>query len=151
MKKKKNFISIKNKFENLLMKKGKKQLAKKIFQKTLKRLQKETKKSSLDILKLSFINDYMILFNKTLNKKKKFKTALLLQKQIPYILKKQKRIFFSITNLINKAKKKTNSFFFLSLKEEIILSSSIKDPKFKYEIYKTAYLNKSFAHYRWFT
>ena len=129
--------------ENLLIKHGNKNTSELILKKTIKYLQKNNKKSYQNIFKFSIANSYNILLLK-LPKIKKF------QYEIPYIIKKKKRIVLSIKTIITATKSRSKAKFFINFNEELLHSSKIKSSNARAELYKTIYLQKIFAHYRWF-
>lgn len=143
--------TIKNKFINLLSINGNKNKIEKLFLKTIKEIQKSTKKQYLNILKLSIVNNYTVLMLKK-SKNQKFKRKSLNKTMIPFLLKKQNRILLSLKSIIIMSKKNSKNSFFLSLKLELMhLFLELKMKKnFNEELYKLIFLKKNFAHYRWF-
>nr|QYC61857.1 ribosomal protein S7 [Actinocyclus sp. mgcode 4] len=143
--------TLKVKFINLLLKNGNKNKIENLFLKTIKEVQKSTKKQYLNNIKLFILNNYTVLMLKTsknqrLKKKNKNKTM------IPFLLKKKNRILLSLKSIILLSKKKSKNSFFLSLKFELIHSFIELKTKsnFNEELYKLIFLKKNFAHYRWF-
>lgn len=129
--------------ENLLIKHGNKNTSELIFKKTVKYLQKNNKKSHLNIFKFSIANSYNILLLKTPKIKK-------LQYKIPYIIKKKRRIILSIKTIIAATKNRSKAKFFINFNEELLYLAKIKSSNAQSDFYKTVYMQKIFAHYRWF-
>lgn len=136
---------LKNKITNFNLVKGKKQISEICFFKCIKLLQKTTKKDSKNILKLAIINNLFILYYKLI-KKRKFNI------NIPYLIKKKVRTFFSLKIIIKKAFKNSKKSFCLNLKNEFynLANKNPENTSFKTDIYKLIYVNKNFSHYRWF-
>ena len=130
--------------ENLLMKHGKKRTSELILRKTINSLQKKNKKSYLSLFKTSIANNYNILLIKTLKRSKKS------QYKIPYIIKKKHRIILCLKNIIFTSRNRSKVPFFINFNKELISSTNIKSTNVHSEIHKKIYLQKNFAHYRWF-
>lgn len=142
---------LKNKFINLLLKNGNKNNIEILFLNIVKNINKSTKKSFLNVIKYSIVNNYIILMLKK-SKNQKFKKKSLKKTMIPFILKKQNRLLLSLKSIIFLSKKNSKNCFFLALKSELIDSFLNFKTKTHYnsELYKLIFLKKNFAHYRWF-
>lgn len=130
--------------KKLLMKHGGKNTSEVILKKTVKSLQKNHKKNYLDIVRTSIVNSYNVLLLKSSAKPKRFKG------KIPYIIKKKNRIILCIKNIILATKTRSKAPIFLNFREELLNSAKQKSTSVQSELYKTIYLQKNFAHYRWF-
>ena len=142
--------NLKTKYITLLLNNGNKNKIENLFLKTIKEIQKSTKKQYLSIIKLSIINNYTVLLLKN-SKNKKFKQKNVKKIMIPFLLKKQNRITTALNTIILLSKKTANKSFFISLKLEILsLLELKKQNSLKEELYKLIFLKKNFAHFRWF-
>lgn len=137
--------SIKNYVLNSFLKCGKKAVAEKILLKTFKKLQKQEKKNAKSILKLAIIKNLIIVNNKLLQRKN---LSII---NIPYVLKKQTRIYFAIKNILTKTteKKKHYSVYLTEKVIDLTKINNIHDSN-KLKISQISFLKKKFAHYRWF-
>ena len=130
-------------FINYLTKKGLKNTSEKIFKKSIKDIQRLTKKNSKIIIKLSLKNVYPV-FSFINIKRNKSTTS------IPFFLKKSKRLSNTINFLVKESfskKKNSKNFPFELIQSSnnkgLIKSNSVKT-------HSTAFINKKFSHYRWF-
>jgi len=136
--------SVKNYVLNSFVKCGKKAVAENILLKTFKEIQKQEKKSAKSILKLAIIKNLIVVNNKLL-KKKSLSTI-----NIPYVLKKKNRMYFAIKNILTQSSKKRS--YYLHLTKKVLDSTKINNlqDSVKLQISQISFLNKKFAHYRWF-
>lgn len=139
---------IKNKFLNILNKKGKKEKAEKLFKKSCKLTQKNYLKNFNEIIKSAITNLSPIANVGFISIKKRRKVK---KKEKTYILKPNKRIFFSITTIIKSAKKKSPELFYKKLSNELIVSSKILslNAKKKILLHRQAF-KKKFSNFKWF-
>ena len=134
-----------------LIKNGNKKTCEKTLLKSLKSVQKESKKNHIELIKWALLNSMTTLKIKTLrNKKTKKKT----EKKIPVILiKKDKRISYTIKLIISEIKNKKGSYpIYLKIKQEILDSSknSSNSINNKIEIQKQALSYKRYlSNYKW--
>jgi len=129
---------------NFLTSKGKKFTSEKLFNKSLRELQKVVSKNSKLILKVSIRNVSPVL-DVTRVKRRKVLTS------VPFFLKKSKRLSKSI-KLIVKSSDVNNGNFSLNFSKEILDSSKNKGlviSKVK-DLHQSSFNNKNFSHFRWF-
>jgi small subunit ribosomal protein S7 len=152
MTKKQNTIEIKNKLINHLTVNGKKNESEKILLKSVKELQKISKKSSKKLIQLALVSATPI-FKLNIITQKKRKKKKQKSKIIPaFIYSKSSRISFAIKLIVATARKKKNQTLLTKIPEEILLSAQHKGNAIdaKKDIQKQAFLNKHlFKYYRW--
>jgi len=138
-------IVLTNKFKNLSMKNGNKNISEKLLFKILKELNTNFEKNTTLIFK-NFIVKQAIFVN--VYKKKKSKTVTY---EIPFLVKSSLRIFYALKKIIKTAKTLSKPFF-LFFKEELHNTFKQKGEMFKQkeDLYKYVFSKKSFSHYRWF-
>ena len=110
-----------SKFITLLLDKGKKNTIELVLLKTIKELQKVTKKQVLNVIKAVILKNYSVVMIKK-PKTQKFQRKNLKKVLIPYLLKAPYRIISSLKTILWVAKQKSNQNFFLALKNEILIS-----------------------------
>jgi ribosomal protein S7 len=140
----------KNKIINHITQKGKKTKSEKILNKSIKELQKTSKKPIKKLIQLSIILSTIMFKTRTIkNKKNRKKKAIIRPIFIP---KQNKRFSFAIKLIINTAKANYTNYLHNKLKEELFLITQLKSNliKTKKELEKQA-LNKKhlFKYYRW--
>lgn len=143
-------IGTQNKIINHLTSKGKKHTSEKIFLKSLKELQKDSKKQSEKLLKLAIISSSPVfklhIFTQKKRKKKK-------GREIPAFINKTKiRVSLAIKNILIVAKKKKIHNIYLSLKQELLLTAQGKSETIEYKnITQEQILTKKhlLRYYRW--
>lgn len=140
-----------SKFITLLLDKGKKNKIELVLLKTIKELQKVTKKQVLNVIKAVILKNYSVVMIKK-PKTQKFQRKNLKKVLIPYLLKAPYRILSSLKTILWVAKQKSNQNFFLALKNEILISFNklTTNPTIQSDLYRLVFLKKNFAHYRWF-
>ena len=130
-------------FINYITKKGLKNTSEKLFKKSLKNIQRHTKKNSKIIIKLSLKNVYPVISFIKIKRNKSITS-------IPFFLKKNKRLLNTIKSLVKESFSTKN--FSKNFPNELIQSSNnrglIKSNSVK--THSTAFVNKKFSHYRWF-
>lgn len=129
------------KIKNSFMLDGKSHVAEKLFLNTLKNVQSTSRKEHITVFKLALKNILTPISTITI-KKRKF------QRSIPFFIAKEKRISQTIKYLgfLNKKNKKTFIY------SEIIKAANNKGV-FKNNLNvsnQQSFVNKNFAHYRWF-
>jgi small subunit ribosomal protein S7 len=133
-----------SKLINLVMRKGKKILARKLVYQALERVKRETKKDPLIILEEAIKNATPELEVRAT----RIGGAIY---QIPIEVKGDRGMRLALRWLVEGAKEKKGKPFFESLAQEIILSSKNQGwaVKKKEELHKVAQANKAFAHFAW--
>ena len=117
-------INTKNKIINHLTARGKKHTSEKIFLKTLKKLQKDSKKQSSKIFKLAIVMASPTFKLHTLKQKKRKKKK---GKEIPAFISKTKiRISLAIKNILLITQKKKKRVTYLNLREEVLATAQKK-------------------------
>ena len=145
-------INIKNKIVNHLTVKGKKNKGEQILLKSIKKLQKSSKKASQKVFQLALVSATPIFkINKITQKKRKKKQQK--SKIIPaFIHNKKARISAAIKYIIASAKKNKTRSFFSTLLNEFSSTAQYQSQAIetKKEIQKQASINKHlFKYYRW--
>lgn len=141
----------KYKIVNHIMQKGKKTKSEKILNKSIKELQKTSKKPTKELIQLSIILSSMIFKIHTTIKNKKNRNKKAQIKPI-FIHNQNKRFSFAIKLIVSTAKKNNSNYLHNKLKEEFFLTTQLKNDsiKIKKKLEKQA-LNKKhlFKYYRW--
>ena len=145
-------MEIKNKIINHLMLSGKKETGKKILLKSLKEIQKDSKKQSQELIKLGIMysTPTFKLHKITNNKQKKRNKKI---RVIPaFISDKNARISLGIKFVLASLKKKKSNNCHIKLKNELISNALYKGSAIqtKNELQKQVLVNKHyFSYYRW--
>lgn len=140
-------LTVQNKLTNYIMQDGKKQTSEKLLLKSYKLIQKVQKKKNFkEIFKLALVNSSPFFYIKQIQRKKK--RAL----EFPFLLKNSLKLHYGIKSIIYHTNLKTSFSFYKKCSLEIINSSKLisEGVKKKKETYKTAFLTKRYANYRWF-
>ena len=140
-------FNIKNKLLNHLMNGGKKQTSEKIVLKSSKALQKtKRKKNFKEILKLALVNVSPVLIIKTIKRKKKNVI------KFPLLIAAPLKFSCGIKSILKSSEIKIPLSFYKKLNLELINVSKLEGTSVekKKETYKSAFLEKKYAHYRWF-
>jgi len=144
------------KFSNVFLKtallkrairKGKLELTENCFILVTKLLQKSYYKNHKQLFKISILNVTPVVFLTRISYKKK------LNKQIPYVIKKKKRLLKGIKLLLALFKQKTHQSFKITILNEVILIIKVTQSSKKTHkqiLYEYAFMFKKFANYRWF-
>lgn len=135
--------NLKLKIINYLMKNGKKSVSKKILKKTMRIFYHNNKKSFKSIYSVSLKNALIPLANITIKKRKR-------KIFVPFLINNEKRVLLAV--------KKISSFNSKSIKKSICLYNEIihlANNKGNLSINnketnKISFINKNFAHFRWF-
>jgi len=136
-----------NKFINYVMQDGKKQTSEKLLLKSYKLIQKiQIKKNFKEIFKIALINSSPVFFLKQIKRTKK-RTL-----EFPFLLNNSLKLYYGIKSIISSSNVKKSLTFYEKCSSELINSSKLISDgvKKKKEIYKTAFLTKRYANYRWF-
>ena len=142
---------IKQKVFNLIMKKGKKQTSEKLFLKSVKLLQKSSKKNTVNIIKISIVNSTPLTKMKIFKRNKKRKTKHVIS--FPYLLTFKQKNTLGIKNLILLSKSQKNSKSFFNNFCDQLINASNKQGKIIENISKhhnESFLKKKFSNFRWF-
>jgi len=140
-------LTIQNKLANYIMQDGKKQTSEKLLLKSYKLIQKAQKKKFFkEIFKLAIVNSSPFFYIKQIQRKKK--KAL----EFPFLLKNSLKFHYGIKAIILSMNIKSTFSFYKKCSLEIINSAKLisEGVKKKKETYKTAFLTKRYANYRWF-
>lgn len=149
---KKKSLDIKNKLINNITLDGKKKTSEKILLKSLKELQKSSKKQSKELVKLALVQSTPVFkLHRISNKKLKKKNRRV--REIPaFISKMSSRTSLAIKFILKSIEKKKSSNFYLKLKENLLVTSQAKGDavKLKNELQKQSIQHKRFfKYYRW--
>ena len=143
-------IKIQNKIINHLVINGKKHTSEKILLKSLKKLQKSSKKQSKKLLKLAIIMSSPTFKLHTLTQKKRKKKK---GKEIPAFINKTKiRTSLAIKAILLTVRKRKSNNIHLALKEELILTTEGKSETIELKnTNQEQILTKKhlFRYYRW--
>ena len=145
-------FEINNKLINHLVINGKKTKSEKIVLKSIKALQKISKKSSKKLFQLALLHNTPIFKLNTITQKKKKKKKQKVKIIPAFISNKTSRISFAIKFIITAASKKNNQPLFKKLLNEILVSSQNRSNaiEIKKDTQKQALLNRQlFKYYRW--
>lgn len=136
--------SVVEKLINLVMRKGKKMLARKLVYKALEQIKKETKQDPLKVLQEAIKNATPELEVRAT----RIGGAIY---QVPIEIKGDRAIRLAMRWLVEGGREKKGGPFFERLAQEIILSSKKQGwaVKKKEELHKLAQANKAFAHFAW--
>lgn len=149
MTKKKITFETNRKIINNLVRNGKKSKSEQIFLKTLKALQKNSKKTSKKLLQFALISHTPFFrIHQFVKKKKKNKKKI---KMLPvYIKHKNSKISFAIKFIVETTLKKEKLSFFQKLFREILSFNKTNMTHIEIKKEKYVFLNKSFfKYYRW--
>lgn len=150
--KQKKFVEVKNKIINHLVLNGMKNKSEKTLTKSIKSLQKVSKKPFKKILQLALAFNTPIFKLNTITQKKRKKKKLKTKIIPSFIPSKLSRISFAIRLILKVAKAKKALPFFKKFQEELIISSQNKSLAIakKEETQKQAVANRRlFKYYRW--
>ena len=138
---------LKKKFYSHLMSQGKKNTCENLFLKSLKAVQKNTKKDHKSLIQLSIIDNTTVIQLKHVKKKRRRTT-----KEFPFILNKKNRITQSIKSILKISNEKKKEKFFHNLSNTILASSDYKNNilKTKETKHNEALAKKKYAFFRWF-
>jgi ribosomal protein S7 len=122
-------IKIKNKIINFLAKKGETALNEKIFIKSIKELQKNTKKATKDIIKAAVISVAtpfkILIFKQKKRKKKKVR-------EVPFFIKAyEAQIYLAIKNLTESIQNKQKNSLYKRLQNEFFLAAQQSEESLK--------------------
>ena len=140
-------FNIKNKLLNHLMNGGKKQTSEKIILKSSKALQKtKRRKNFKEILKLALVNVSPVLIIKTIKRRKKNVI------KFPLLITTPLKFSCGMKSILKSSENKIPLSFYKKLNLELINVSKLEGTSIekKKETYKNAFLEKKYAHYRWF-
>lgn len=145
-------IETKNKIINHLMVNGGKETGEKVLLKSLKEIQKESKKQSQELIKLGIVYATPAFkLHRITNKKQKKRNKKV--REIPaFISDKKARISLAIKFIVTNLKKKKSANFYEKLKQELLANAQYKGSaiQIKNELQKQVLANKRyFAYYRW--
>ena len=152
MTKKQKKIEINNKLVNHLILNGKKTKSEKIVLKSLKALQKISKKSSRKLFQLALVHSTPVFKLNTITQKKRKKKKQKVKIIPAFISNKASRISFAIKFIVAASSKKNNQPLFQKLLNGILISSQNESNAIetKKETQKQALLNRHlFKYYRW--
>ena len=132
------------KFINKVMKSGKKSLARKIVYSALDEIESKAKKPGIEIFNQAISN----VAPTVILKSRRVGGA---NYQIPTELPSEKSQTLAMRWIIEGARSRTGSAYYLRLARELLDASNSQGPavKRKDDIHKMAEANKAFAHFRW--
>jgi len=132
------------KFINKVMKSGKKSLARKIVYSALDEIESKAKKPGIEIFKQAISN----VAPAVILKSRRVGGA---NYQVPTELPSEKSQTLGMRWIIESARSRTGSAYYLRLSRELLDASNSQGPavKRKDDIHKMAEANKAFAHFRW--
>ena len=132
------------KFINKVMKSGKKSLARKIVYSALDEIESKAKKPGIEIFKQAISN----VAPSVILKSRRVGGA---NYQVPTELPSEKSQTLGMRWIIESARSRTGSAYYLRLSRELLDASNSQGPavKRKDDIHKMAEANKAFAHFRW--
>ena len=145
-------MEIKNKMINHLMISGRKETGEKILLKSLKEIQRDSKKQSQELLKLGIMySTPTFKLHKITNKKQKRRNKKV--RTIPsFISDKNARISLAIKFILITLRKKKYKSCHIKLKQELIANALYKGSaiQIKNELQKQVLVNKHyFSYFRW--
>lgn len=131
---------------------GKKETGERVLLKSLKEIQKESKKQSQELIKLGIAYATPAFkLHKIANKKQKKRNKKV--REIPaFISDKKARISLAIKFIVTNLKKKKSANFYEKLKQELLANAQYRGAaiQIKNELQKQVLANKRyFAYYRW--
>ena len=132
------------KFINKVMKNGKKSLARKIVYSALDEIESKTKKPGIEIFNQAISNVAPAVILKSIR-------VGGANYQVPTELPSEKSQTLGMRWIIESARSRTGSAYYLRLSRELLDASNSQGPavKRKDDIHKMAEANKAFAHFRW--
>ena len=132
------------KFINKVMKSGKKSLARKIVYSALEEAETKSNKPGIEIFNQAISN----VAPSVILKSRRVGGA---NYQVPTELPSEKSQPLAMRWIIESARSRTGSAYYLRLARELLDASNSKGPavKRKDDIHKMAEANKAFAHFRW--
>lgn len=143
---------IRNKLINAITLKGKKNTGEKLLLKCLKKMQKNSKNKSIELIQLAIINAIPI-FKLQIIENDKEKKKKVSAKKIPFfIANSQTKIALALKIIVMNAKKASSKVFKNKLFQEILLNSQEKGQAVlhKNELQKEVFLNKNYLlYYKW--
>jgi ribosomal protein S7 len=140
----------KDKITNHLTQKGKKTKSEKILNKSIKELQKNSKKQTKRLIQLSLILSSIIFKIRTIKNKKNRKQKAIVKPT--FIANQNKRFSFAIKLIVLTAKENSTNCFHNKLKDEFFSTAQFKSRliKTKKDLEKQALKEKHlFKYYRW--
>ena len=140
----------KDKITNHLTKKGKKTKSEKILNKSIKELQKNSKKQTKRLIQLSLLLSSVIFNIQTIKNKKNRKQKIRIKPT--FIANQNKRFSFAIKLIVLTARKNYTNCFHNQLKDEFFSTAQFKSHliKTKKDLEKQALKEKHlFKYYRW--
>ena len=140
----KNKTNTKSLLLNFIMSKGHKSKSEKLFDISLRELQKNNIKNSKLVLKLSLRNVSPTVSSIRIKRRKM--TTL-----VPFFLRKHNRLAQAVKLIVTNSNSKSSKFA-LGLSKEVLESSnnrgSVKNQVIN--IHTNSFVNKNFSHFRWF-
>jgi ribosomal protein S7 len=126
---------------------GNKQTSEKIILKSLKKLQKVSKKKNFnDVIKIGIIHNSPIIYTKNIKRKRK-QTI-----EFPFLLRSYLRISYGIKFILKSDKQNLSLPFYIKLNKKFIESSKLVNLSSEKtcNLHKNATQTQKFANYRWF-
>jgi ribosomal protein S7 len=144
-------IQIKNKLINHITKNGEKKTSEKLLLKSLKKLQKTSKKQVKALLQLCILNSTPIFKLHTSSNKKQKKRNKKIREMPTFIVRPEIRTSLSIKFILSNKEKMSKNFYSELTKKVLLTTQSKSGPiSSKNELQKKIILNKRYlTYYRW--
>jgi ribosomal protein S7 len=144
-------IQIKNKLINHITKNGEKKTSEKLLLKSLKKLQKTSKKQVKALLQLCILNSTPIFKLHTSSNKKQKKRNKKVREMPTFIVRPEIRTSLSIKFILSNKEKMSKNFYSELTKKVLLTTQSKSGPiSSKNELQKKIILNKRYlTYYRW--
>jgi small subunit ribosomal protein S7 len=139
--------SLKSKILTNLINKGSKTISEKLLKKSIKNIQKISRKNHIEILKKALINSSPVMTIKKIGKNKKK------SREFPYLISKKLRLSSGLKYILETLKNKQKiQNFYNEFSTELILTSQNKSTttKLKNNVHEQTFLKKKYANFRWF-
>lgn len=126
--------------------KGNKYTSEKLFDQSIRKIQKTSLKNSKSVIKISLKNISPVLSSLKIRKRK---TITL----VPFFLKKSKRLSHAIKLIVKKSQERKKKEFISEFSEEILSSSNNKgySKSTVLNSHVSSFMNKNFSNFRWFS
>jgi ribosomal protein S7 len=145
-----NIIELKNKLVNLLLRNGNKHKSEKLLLLSIKNFQKNNDTNHKELFQEAILNvmpTFLLKQIKALKRKRRK------ERQIPFVPKKNLRLFFAFKIIVSDIKKKKHSKkFYKNITQELSFSAEQISQAYKKQndIQKNAMLNKKNFFFKWF-
>ena len=130
-----------------LISSGSKTISEKLLKKSIKNIQKSSRKNHIEILKKALINSSPVMAIKKIGKNKKK------SREFPFLIGKNLRLSLGLKHILETLKNKQKlKNFYNEFSTELILTSQNKSitAKLKNNVHEQTFLKKKYANFRWF-